>query len=511
MRRLLPTLIIVLLLFSGIRLIVGVNAGIIPDEAYYWSWSLQPDWCYWDQPGGIAWTHALWDAVFGDSRLSLRGLAVACALLVSLLAYGLFRKVLGELTAFWGVVLLQLTPLFAAGSVLILHDSVLLVFSLAAWWALAVALLDDRPQFWGLVGLAIAAAVYAKFSAVILGGGFLLVALLHPTGRRHLRTPWPYLGGLLAAVLLAPVVLWNIKHDWIAYHAVSKLLFHPDIVGWRRVGSMLEYILGQLGVVTPVLAVMGLIAAWVAVAKRSTEEGERRILLIVPALLILFYFLLNSFSAKIQANWPALAWVVLTPLAVDYAIARVRVGALIWRKVLGIGIGLALAVTLLMHTQVFVPLLPLKPDITDQFYGWEEVAERVEDLRQQYPQARLMTRRYQIAGELVYHLHDHPAVITADYAHRGSQFTLWQDYSELIGQDALYIDSQSFPGKLRRHFTAVKELAPCVRERQGQPVEVLHIYLANNFHWQGPEQAYISDPIIHHLKRLERRKNREAK
>nr|HPM79006.1 glycosyl/arabinosyl/mannosyl transferase [bacterium] len=65
MRRPLASLLLILLLLSVLRLALSARVGVIPDEAYYWTWSLQPEWCYWDQPGGIAWAHWLWDKAFG--------------------------------------------------------------------------------------------------------------------------------------------------------------------------------------------------------------------------------------------------------------------------------------------------------------------------------------------------------------------------------------------------------------------------------------------------------------
>jgi len=506
-RRPLASLLLILLLLSVLRLALGARVGVIPDEAYYWTWSLQPDWCYWDQPGGIAWAHWLWDQAFGASRLSLRALAVFLALVASLLIYGLLRRVMDKTAAALGVLLLQITPLFAAGAVLILHDSLLLAIAAGAWWLFAKIVLDDRPRWWPLLGVLCACGLYAKFSMVIVAFGFFLALLTQPRGRAHLRTPWPYLGALATAVLFAPVVLWNLKHDWIARRAVSKLAFDPDVVGAARLASFFDFIGGQIGVITPVLAVVGIIAAIAAWRERRDDEGKR-LLLAVPALTILAYFAVNAWRAKIQANWPAVAWLALTPLAVDWIMRRIDAGrthAPRWLVAVALTV---LLPTIALHAHVFHPLVTIKTDITAQFYGYDGLAEHVNAFRERYPQAALMTKRYQTASELVYHLVDRPSVYTADFAHRGSQFTLDNDWAKLIGRDVLYVDEQTMPGKLQRHFASVVELAPYVHQRGDAPARRMRVYLAQNMRWSGPLESYFEDPVGHQIERMERRKHK---
>ncbi len=497
-----PTILwAVLLPLSVLRLALGAQLSLIPDEAYYWSWSLRPDWCYWDQPAGIAWAIRGWTLLFGDSVIALRGLAVACSLGASLFMFAVLRRLLGERPALWSVLILQVTPLFAAGATLIMHDSLLMLFAAAAWWAFTVTVQENRQRWWLWTGVLLAAALYAKFSAVLLGAGFAVAVLLHPTARRHLRTPWPYLGATLAGVLFAPVVLWNIKHQWVAYHAVSKLAGDPTLTGGARLLSLLDFLGGQLLVASPMLALLAVPAVWRTIREWRSPTGQNRLLLAAPALVILVYFFVNSLRAKIQANWPAMAWVALLPLAVDWA-----AGQRFRRRLLMGGTALALLMSALIHIQVFQRILPLDPDITDQFYGWPQVARQIDDLRRAHGQPALMTRRYQIAAELLYILPDRPDVYTADFAHRGSQFTIWQDYGKLVGHDVLFVDSQRFPGKLKRHFALVEQLPSLARLRDGQPVETLYVYLARNFTWAGPGEAYVTDPVAFQIERMIRKR-----
>jgi 4-amino-4-deoxy-L-arabinose transferase-like glycosyltransferase len=499
----------VLLALAAVRLWLGGQVGIIPDEAYYWSWSLKPDWCYWDQPGGIAWAHWLWGRLFGASVYALRGLAVSLNLIASLALYGLLTVTLSRRSAFWGVLALQLVPLFGAGGLLILHDSLLIPCLALAWWALAVALERDRPRWWLVVALALAAALYAKFSAFIPAAGFALAVLAHPVGRRHLRTPWPYVGAILAAALFSPVLWWNAQHEWVAYHAVVRLGLDPKLAGTTRLLSLLDYLGGQLGIVTPILAVVGVWAA-IAVAKRwRSAPTSPRLVLAVPGLFVLFYFLLNAWQARVQANWPAPAWLALVPLGVDWLLTRADTDRRArWTLIAGTALGVV--ATLAAYLQVFFGLVPLKNDMTDQFYGWDDLAAHVQTLRATYGDPPLMTKRYQVAGELAYRLADRPLLYTIDYQHRGSQFTLWQDYSRLIGRDVLFIDPDSLPDRIGKHFAAVTELPPFPMRRDGRAVKWMRVYHLRDLRWDGPIRDYLEDPVRFRLETDRRRRAAQA-
>lgn len=86
------------------------------------------------------------------------------------------------------------------------------------WWTLAsylvVLLLKcDRPRLWLWVGLVAGIGLLHKHSMLLWGVGLTAGLLLTPA-RRHLRQPWPWLGGLLAFCLLLPNLVWQAQNDW---------------------------------------------------------------------------------------------------------------------------------------------------------------------------------------------------------------------------------------------------------------------------------------------------------
>jgi hypothetical protein len=71
--------------------------------------------------------------------------------------------------------------------------------------------------------------------------------------RRHFRTPWPYLAGLIVAFALAPSVLWQASHHW----AVVEFVSH------QGTGGKVLGLSGRLGFVASLVILPGPVALWV--------------------------------------------------------------------------------------------------------------------------------------------------------------------------------------------------------------------------------------------------------
>src|ERR687888_113064 len=88
-------------------------------------------------------------------------------------------------------------------------------FELLLWPLAALVLVrileEDRRRWWLPFGALMGLGLLNKHTTVL----FMLAvgaALLLVPARRHLLTPWPWLGGLLALVMLAPNLAWQHAH-----------------------------------------------------------------------------------------------------------------------------------------------------------------------------------------------------------------------------------------------------------------------------------------------------------
>lgn len=363
-----------------LRLAVAAAAPLTPDEAYYWVWSraLAPG--YLDHPPMVALWIRLGTTLAGDTTLGVRLLAPLAAALGTLLLADAARTLVPG-SGLRAAVLFNATLMAAAGAVTMTPDTPLLFFWTAAAWALARLASGAPGPLWLAVGLAAGLALDSKYTAGLLGLGIALW-LLTPAMRPHLRTPWPWAGGLLAAALTGPVLLWNADHGWASF--VKQGGRTTDWTPATR--YLLELVAGQVGLATPIIAV--LMAAGLAAAARNWRDPRRALpaALVLPGLAI---FLQHAIGDRVQANW-------LAPLYPGAALAGATLTTRWWRPAAALGFALSAALYL-QATLAPVPL-PRALDPTLRLAGFPALATAASA----YPGAYLAAEEYGLAAELAW-------------------------------------------------------------------------------------------------------------
>lgn len=194
--------------------VVVSRYGIFRDELYYVACARHLAWGYVDHPPAIALLTRIELALLGQSVPALRALPIltgaATLILAGLIARelggGRFAQVLAGLAVAVAPVYLFLFHILSMNAVEVL------LWTLAAY-LLARILHAGDPRLWLLFGAVAGLGLETKHSMLLLGLGVFLGVLLSPS-RRLLASPWPWLGGLLAAALFAPNLLWELRHGW---------------------------------------------------------------------------------------------------------------------------------------------------------------------------------------------------------------------------------------------------------------------------------------------------------
>ncbi len=199
------------------RILAAWLTPVAQDEAYYYDWARQLSWGYFDHPPGVA--------LLGLGAQLLPGSPLA-ARLGTLLVSTLTLLALWRLYHACGIrqqPLLSLSLLLAAASfpglvsgVLTTPDTVLALFWVLALHEALAALPGQhgaRRWRWLSAGAATGLGLLGKYTMVIIGPVFLIALLARD--RPGLRTPWPYLGGLVALLVFLPNLIWNAQHDWL--------------------------------------------------------------------------------------------------------------------------------------------------------------------------------------------------------------------------------------------------------------------------------------------------------
>lgn len=274
--------------------------GAFIDELYYVSCAKRLAWGYVDHPPFAPFVLRLSRGLFGDGLFAVRlPVAVAGALLVLLVgrvARRLGAGALGQSIACLSVVasplLLLMFGFFSVNA-----------FEILLWTLLLAILVEielrSEPRLWLLFGAVGGVALLDKHTVVLLVGG-LAAGLLLTRARRHLASPWLWVGVAIAALMALPNVLWEATRQW------------PSLEFYRNAGlykqtriSPLEVLAQQVLFLSPGILpiwVLGLVRLW----RRRAGIGLRHVTVAYLTLLVAMVVSGQSRPDRIFGFYPVL-------------------------------------------------------------------------------------------------------------------------------------------------------------------------------------------------------------
>jgi hypothetical protein len=291
-----------------LRLIAAAWTPLTFDEAYYWTWSRHLAGGYYDHPPMVAVVIRLGTMIAGDTELGVRLAAVLLGLPMSWAVYRTAELLFGGVrVACSAVLLLNATMLASVGTMIVTPDAPVLVASSFVLFTLAKVFSTGQGAWWLAVGVAVGAALLSKYTALFFGPAILIWLVLVPGLRRWLRSPWPYLGGVLALVIFSPVILWNADHGWVSF---IKQLGRARMEHFNPV-FIAELIPTQFAFATPLVFILGLMGLCALLARCDVARPARTLVNAVFWTITL-YFVWHALHSRVEANWfapvyPALA------------------------------------------------------------------------------------------------------------------------------------------------------------------------------------------------------------
>lgn len=452
-----------------IQLILVGHLQLSGDEAYYWSWAKHLQLSYFDHPPLVAWLIALSTAVFGDGEFGVRFFAPLALFGTSVLLAYAARDFGGDQRAMiLAALLLPLTIAGQAIALIITPDTPLLFSAALLIFALARLYYTGEKNYWLLIGFAGGVAMLSKYTALVLGVEVLLWLQLIPSRRQELRCWQFWVGAVIAVAVFSPTLIWNAQHDWVSFIKQGERTLQlplPSIV------TFVNFIGAQLGLITPLLAVLIGIAA-VKQFRRSICKEDRAVLLCMLGLPLPVYLALYAIGEKTEANWtlaalPAL--VVMTALAVSES----------WPKpkkftFAAYGTGFVLSAALLIYLVIPWETGWGRRDITQRLSGNKELAEQI---RNAVPDVCMITTvDYAATALLGYYLRERVAVIQLNEPER---YEGWQrpQLETCSTKPILVLTLQRSEFRFRPYVSFLKKLYVLHRLHRNAEVEEYNLWL----------------------------------
>jgi hypothetical protein len=355
---------------AAVLLATSGRYGYHRDELYFLAAGRHLAWGYPDQPALVPALARLMSAISPGSLVVLRMPSVVASgvtvVVTALIARELGGSRGGQLLAAGGAATATLVQ--AAG-----HLLSTTTFNLSIWtllsWLIVRTLRTANVRLWLLIGLVTGVGLNdSNLIAFLMAGVVLGILVAGP--RRIFRSPWPYLGGVLAVLLWTPYLVWQARHGWPQI-AIARNIANG---GSGTSAPRWQLLPQQLVLVSPYLA-----PVWIAGLIRLLRNPS---FAWCRALGVAWFFVAAIFLGTGGKPY-YLASMLPLLLAAGAEAVIAWVGAQQWRRVL-LGVAFALS---LASLPVTLPLLPLsalhKTPIVDVNYdagetvGWPRMVSEI--------------------------------------------------------------------------------------------------------------------------------------
>ncbi|HWR57993.1 MAG TPA: glycosyltransferase family 39 protein [Thermodesulfovibrionales bacterium] len=522
-----------------------------PDEAHYWEWSRRLDLSYYSKGPMIAYLIAGGTALFGDNVLGVRVLAVVFSLLSSLILYRLGKEMFDERVGTASAILFQLIPLYSTFGIIFTIDSPFIFFWIVSLHLFYKAVNSYNLQlsflqaeraclsggqvgnhseqqegfgtsrnarinsgqvglsgckgdpllsplgkrrsegvYWILLGVAMGFGLLTKYTMAF----FCICALLYlifSANRKILKTSGPYVSFVVSLVVFSPVIIWNISHDWVTLKHTAGQAHIAD--GLRvSLRSFFEFAGSQLGVLTPVICVLIVVALRKVGRFRVQNDNDERAealkekgrFLLWFSVPVVGFFLLKSLQGKVQANWAMMGYV--TGIIAFSAVFIGRWESYKRRVKIMIAIGIilsSLGAAVVHYPSKFH--IPLKLDPSARLRGWKELGRAADTL---YHGIRVnggafvFSDSYQVSSELAFYMEGHPVTYCINLGRRMNQYDLWPGFDRLMHSDAIFvtIGDAGLPPVIRDAFGDHSKYLHRVYEK-GKLLREYSLFVCRNF------------------------------
>ncbi len=435
--------------------LIGLHLSVVdlfPDESQYWAWSRALAFGYSSKPPLLAWVIAAATHVCGNTEACIRAPAPIFYFATSLTVYAIACQLYDGRVAFFAAVSVGLATGVAFSARIISTDVPLLLF-----WALAllayVKLLDGGDWRWaGLLGSALGLGLLTKYAMIYFLPGIALAAVLDHDARRFLRSPSLWLAIAIAALLIAPNIVWNVEHGWVTLRHTGDNIRGAGIE--FNALHALEFVGAQFGVFGPVLFALMLFGV-VRVASPAVDRADR--LMLAFALPQLALVTADSLVNRANANWAASAFISGAIAAVALL---VRHQAWKWLAA-SITCGVVAQVVLLAGdtaaTRLHVPFLA-NSDPYQRTLGWRSLGEQAGLLARRVGARTIVGVTREEVASLLYYWRDQPEQILAWPLPQVRQRELTPDFTDAAPQPILYVSELPQTELLSRCFARIEPL-----------------------------------------------------
>ncbi len=400
-----------LLIWFIISILQAFFTELAHDEAYYWLYSKNLAWGYFDHPPMVAILIKAGSALFAN-ELGVRLLFAVMGTLTIGLLYFLVEDRLESVSTFIIVVSSVVIVHSHIGGFLAIPDLPVIFFSALFLLLYKRYISEYSFKYAVFLGLVAAAMLYSKYHGVLV----LFFTLF--SNLTVFRKKSFYIIPVIVIVAMLPHLFWQIENGFptFEYHLVSRSSHYTIL-------HTLNYLISQLLIAGPII---GVLVFYHSVIFSSKEDLFFRVLKVNFYGFFIFFFLM-SFKGHTEAHWTAIGYLpalVFTTLGIGKDGKGIKLvhNAFIPTMILFLFARIAL----------IVDILPSNVNVGKEFHNWDKWAKEIKEA----------------AGDrkvVFYSSFQRPAKYTfytgGEFAHslnqvwyRKNQFDLWNYHDSIQGE-----------------------------------------------------------------------------
>lgn len=291
-----------LLIFFLVNLLQAIFTPIGKDEAYYWVYSQNLAWGYFDHPPLVAVIIKIGTLIF-SSEIGVRLMTV----ILTTFSLSLIWKIIpeknktGKNSVILFFLLIFSIPVFNIYGFFTTPDVPLLFFAVLYLYIFEKFVKNSNLLNTLLLGLCAALLIYSKYH----GGILIIISILSQI--KILKKYNIYLAGIVSVLLIVPHILWQINNDFATfdYHLNQR----TD--GSIKISNIINYLVGMFTILNPALLILIAILS----VKKKIDVSNKSLNFTLWGFLIFFF--IYSFRGKIEAQWIAISAIPLVILLHD--------------------------------------------------------------------------------------------------------------------------------------------------------------------------------------------------
>lgn len=400
-----------------LNLLQAIFTNLHSDEVYYWTYSWNLRWGYWDNAPLIGLYIFLGDALFPFTEIGVRLLPV----LSGTLAIYILWLCTDKKDALLFFMMLLGMALLHAGGFLAAPDSPLALSGVILLYAFKqyINTPDWKNAIW--IGIAAALVMYSKYQGAMLIG---MIIISRP--KQLLRKEF-WFAILIFLIAFAPglYAMYQLDFSTFQYHLSEK---NPEPWKWNWTT---DFVLGQILSAGPLLGLLIIPLLFVYKPADTFLRSMR-----ITAIGIYIFLFVFTFKINVLGNWAAPA--LFPMILVSYDAIRHKIHLRKWALRLSIA-----DLVLVMCLRVYIVTdLPLPKTISIHFRSWENWASEMQAMAGDRPV--VFFNSFQFPSRYAFHNKTRDVFALSNYDYHPTQYDYTKIEDALQGREVLVVSRYNF-------------------------------------------------------------------